>query len=170
MSSLFTIVSLTHNNNTTVQVSSMTCGVLAICPESINIGEVSYADYSGSLDDETDRSSLIRSLSPNSRVLVLRNYGILVCGRTIEETHYLATQTMAVCNVQVTSIPVGLDNIVQPSEHLKKKAIDIAAKSSRLNAGGEGKAPKWRRGEIEFEALMRHLDNAVCIIIITSIS
>ena len=54
-------------------------------------------------------------------------------------------------------MPVGLENIFLPSDDTKKKAYELAAQPP---AKEEGKR-KWRRGEMEFEALMRHLDNAV---------
>ena len=55
------------------------------------------------------------------------------------------------------TVPVGLDNIVQPSDDTKKVAFELAA----LPPPSEEGKRKWRRGEMEFEALMRHLDNAV---------
>ena len=68
---------------------------------------------------------------------------------------------MSACGVQVSSVPVGLENLSTPSEESRRRAQDIAARAAKVNASGEGPRPKWRRGEIEFEALMRHLDNAV---------
>ena len=56
-------------------------------------------------------------------------------------------------------MPVGLENIFLPSDDTKKRAYELAAMPP---AKEEGKR-KWRRGEMEFEALMRHLDNAVRI-------
>ena len=53
-------------------------------------------------------------------------------------------------------ITVGLDNLVLPSE----EAIERTAKfntASDVNTSDK----KWRVGELEFEAQMRMLDNAV---------
>ena len=60
-------------------------------------------------------------------------------------------------------MPLGVDNINLPSEELQRKMYEMS-----IGSGGGGDAPaegkkKWRRGEMEFEALMRHLDNCVCI-------
>lgn len=41
-----------------------------------------------------------------------------------------------------------------PSEEAQRKAFELA---SRPPSGDR----KWKRGEMEFEAMMRHLDNAV---------
>ena len=56
-------------------------------------------------------------------------------------------------------MPVGLDNIIIPNEEVRKRAFE-EANQPPPESQGEGKR-KWRKGEIEFEALMRHLDNAV---------
>ena len=57
------------------------------------------------------------------------------------------------------SIAIGLDNLVLPSEKTKQRVIE-AASQGVLREDGEKKT-KWRRGELEFEGLMRFLDNAV---------
>ena len=58
-------------------------------------------------------------------------------------------------------MPAGLDNLHIPSEEERKVIYEVAnAAGGGGDAGGEGKR-KWRRGEKEFEAFMRHLDNAV---------
>ena len=65
-------------------------------------------------------------------------------------------------------MPAGVDNLVLISDGARKKAYDVA----RGGAGGvnskEGEPTserkKWRIGEMEFEALMRSLDNAVSLV------
>lgn len=60
---------------------------------------------------------------------------------------------------------VGLDNLVFPSEEAIEQVLKNADSES-VNMGG-GK--KWRAGELEFEAEMRVLDNAVSIVLWTQI-
>lgn len=53
---------------------------------------------------------------------------------------------------------MGLDNIVIPSAEVREQVHKIA------NQGGGGvdtTGRKWKTGELEFEALMRTLDNSV---------
>ena len=63
-------------------------------------------------------------------------------------------------------MPIGLDNISLPSEEIRKK-IHEEAMYAHLVMSGDGQGDtgehkrKWRRGEQDFEALMRHLDNMV---------
>ena len=57
------------------------------------------------------------------------------------------------------TVPLGLDNIVLPSDATRRKTFEAANQTSQ--AGGDGSKHKWRVGELEFEALMRRLENAV---------
>jgi len=60
------------------------------------------------------------------------------------------------CTVQLHSIAGGMDNLVLPSDEEKRKAYEAAR---QLPVSADGK--KWRLGEQDFEALMKHLDNVV---------
>jgi len=57
------------------------------------------------------------------------------------------------------TVPLSLDNIVLPSDATRRKTFEAA--SHMLPAGGDTAQHKWRVGELEFEALMRRLENAV---------
>lgn len=59
--------------------------------------------------------------------------------------------------MKLRALPLGLDNLYLPSEEAQRKAFELA---SRPPSGDR----KWKRGEMEFEAMMRHLDNAVSTI------
>jgi len=64
-----------------------------------------------------------------------------------------------VCDVQMRTVPLGLDNIVLPSEVTRRKTYEAA--SQTWQASGDSSKHRWRVGELEFEALMRRLENAV---------
>jgi len=68
------------------------------------------------------------------------------------------------CN-KLHSIAGGLDNLTLPSEEEKRKAYE-AARQLPMSADGK----KWRLGEQDFEALMKHLDNVVCCLLHVSMS
>ena len=61
--------------------------------------------------------------------------------------------------LQMQLMPLGLDNVLLPSEEAQERMREAAQRKPTAEAGRR----KWRRGEMEFEALMRHLDNAVSI-------
>ena len=59
--------------------------------------------------------------------------------------------------LQLRTLPLGIENIYLPSDETRKKAYELA---NQAPLAVDGKK-KLKRGELEFEALMRHLDNAV---------
>ena len=58
---------------------------------------------------------------------------------------------------QMSLIPVGLNNIHFPSN----ETLQVTNNTERELPPGVNAANKWCYGEVEFEALMRQLDNAV---------
>ena len=59
-------------------------------------------------------------------------------------------------------LPLGLDNLTQLDEEEQRLAYEAARRppaASGEPAESPGRAP-WRIGELEFEALMRQMDNA----------
>ena len=67
--------------------------------------------------------------------------------------------------IKLHSIAGGLENLTMPSEEEKRKAYETAR---QLPVSADGK--KWRLGEQDFEALMKHLDNVVCYLLHVSMS
>lgn len=137
-----------------VSVSVQNCGLLSLCPEAMTLGDISYYTYCGVLTEQEDKDKLTRALGPNNTVLFLRSYGVLIGGSTIDEAFLVAQNVITAIDTQLRTIHVGLDNIALPSEEVCKRAQDLANQS-----GGDNKK-KWRRGELEFEAFNRQLDNA----------
>lgn len=142
-----------------VAVSSMKCGILAISQDSLCLGDVAYYDYHGSLDEQEDRLQLQKALGPTSKVLVLRNHGILALGESIEDAFNYYFLAQGVCEIQVRALTSagGVDNlIVLDLEKYKPCTHDL------VTAGGGlcmESSQKWKTGEQEFEAVMRMLDN-----------
>lgn len=54
-------------------------------------------------------------------------------------------------------VVVGVDNLILPSE----EAIEVTRNSNKSQDVNMGNSKKWGVGELEFEAEMRKLDNAV---------
>uniref|UniRef100_A0A8C5ZHZ5 Alpha-adducin n=1 Tax=Marmota marmota marmota TaxID=9994 RepID=A0A8C5ZHZ5_MARMA len=139
-------------------VSAMKCGLLPISPEALSLGEVAYHDYHGILVDEEEKVLIQKNLGPRSKVLILRNHGLVSVGESVEEAFYYIHNLVVACEIQVRTLASagGPDNLVllDPGKY---KAKSRAPGSP----AGEGTAspPKWQIGEQEFEALMRMLDN-----------
>merc|ERR1719192_2265571 len=140
-----------------VAISSMKCGLLPLSQESALIGDVSYHSYNGIVIDPNERDSLAKDLGPNNKVMFLRNHGVVCCGSSIEEAFHISTNTIAACDHQVKMMPLGLDNLVLIDDETRRKVFEIGQRGG----GGVNTAKKeWAVGELEFEGLMRMLDNS----------
>ncbi|KAM9540105.1 alpha-adducin-like isoform 24-T32 [Salvelinus alpinus] len=136
-------------------VSAMKCGLLPISPEALTLGEVAYHDYHGILIDEEEKVLIQKNLGPTSKVLILRNHGLVSVGETVEEAFYYIHNLVTACEIQVRTLASagGPDNLVM-LDPAKYKA------RPRCSEHVEGSThPKWLVGEQEFEAYMRMLDN-----------
>ncbi|XP_066429153.1 alpha-adducin isoform X5 [Eleutherodactylus coqui] len=137
-------------------VSAMKCGLLPLSPESLCLGEVTYHDYHGILVDEEEKILIQKNLGPRSKVLILRNHGLVTMGETVEEAFYYIHNLVSACEIQVRTLASagGPDNLVllDPGKYKKSR-------SPESPSGDAVTHPKWLVGEQEFEALMRMLDN-----------
>ncbi|XP_070613105.1 alpha-adducin isoform X1 [Erythrolamprus reginae] len=139
-------------------VSAMKRGLLPISPEALSLGEVAYHDYHGILVNEEEKVLIQKNLGPKSKVLILRNHGLVSVGETVEEAFYYIHNLVVACEIQVRTLASagGADNLVllDPSKYKSRPHC-------HGSAAGEGTTPhpKWQTGEQEFEALMRMLDN-----------
>src|ERR1700757_2300535 len=62
-------------------VSAMECGLLPLTQTSMRFVPIGYHDFEGIADDLGERERLVRDLGEHE-AMVLRNHGLLVCGRT----------------------------------------------------------------------------------------
>ncbi|CAC5383452.1 ADD [Mytilus coruscus] len=139
-----------------IAVSTMKCGFLPLSQESLIVGDVSFHDYNGILVDQEERDALQRSLGPTNKVMFLRNHGVVTCGSTVEEAYHYAVNVMSACLTQTKAVPAGVDNLILVSEEIKKRTFQVGSQGGGgVDTGGR----KWKPGELEFEAVMRQLDN-----------
>ncbi|CAH0394574.1 unnamed protein product [Bemisia tabaci] len=122
-------------------VSSCLSGLLPISQEAVSVGEVSYHPFFLSVDAE-EKDKIGRSLGPINKVMFIANKGALCCGETVEEAFFNVYNTVVASETQLKLGPtVSIDNVrVIPEEARKPGSNKTAA--------------------IQFEALMRMLDNA----------
>nr|XP_040054494.1 alpha-adducin isoform X3 [Gasterosteus aculeatus aculeatus] len=138
-------------------VSAMKCGLLPISPEALSLGEVTYHDYHGILVDEDENVLIKRDIGPTSKVLILRNHGLVSVGGTVEEAFYYMHNLVTACEIQVRTLASagGPDNLVL----LDPKKYKARSRVPEPPSDGSSTHPKWQVGEQEFEAFMRMLDN-----------
>uniref|UniRef100_A0A8D0N5I0 Adducin 3 n=2 Tax=Sus scrofa TaxID=9823 RepID=A0A8D0N5I0_PIG len=144
----------------TAAVSSMKCGILPISQESLILGDVAYYDYQGSLDEQEERIQLQKVLGPSCKVLVLRNHGVVALGETVEEAFHYIFNVQIACEIQVQALAGagGVDNLLV-LDLQKYKAFTHSVAASGGGGVNMGSHQKWKIGELEFEGLMRTLDN-----------
>lgn len=150
-----------------IAVSSLKQGLLPLSQESVVIGEVSAHLYLGGHLDAEEKDKLARNLGPINKILLLTNQGALCCGETIEEAFYNARNTVLASEIQLKLMPLGTDNLIVINDEVRKTIYDAAHRAPESTPRPdqpsilESKVErKWRVGGIEFEALMRMLDNA----------
>ncbi|KAI1904821.1 hypothetical protein AGOR_G00009620 [Albula goreensis] len=138
-------------------VSAMKCGLLPISPEALSLGEVAYHDYHGILVDQEENILIQKNLGPKSKVLILRNHGLVSVGETVEEAFYYIHNLVTACEIQVRTMASagGPENLVM----LDPGKYKARPRCSETTGDGTSTHPKWQVGEQEFEALMRMLDN-----------
>lgn len=144
----------------TAAVSSMKCGILPISQEALLLGDVAYYNYQGSLDEQQERIQLQKVLGPSSKVLVLRNHGVMALGETVEEAFHYIFNVQLACEVQVHALAGsgGINNLLMLDLEKYKPVTHALAAGGGGGVNMEGQH-KWKVGELEFESLMRMLDN-----------
>ncbi|NP_001085075.1 adducin 3 L homeolog [Xenopus laevis] len=144
----------------TAAVSSMKCGILPISQEAMLLGDVAYYNYQGSLDEQEERIELQKVLGTSAKVLVLRNHGVLALGESLEEAFHFIYNVQLACEVQVHALAGGggVKNLVLLDLEKFKPATYCVAANGAGGVNMEGDH-KWKVGELEFESLMRMLDN-----------
>lgn len=139
-------------------ISAMKCGILPISQEAIECGNISYHDFKGIVSEDDVRKLLAEDLGPMNKIMVLRNHGLVACGESIEEACHFLFNVMAACEIQSKALVCGLDNVHIPSPETQQQLAQLTKVQNESVTLLENK--KWRQGELEFEALMRCLDNA----------
>merc|ERR1711976_1118943 len=152
-----------------VAVSALKCGLLCLSQEACLLGNVSYHPYEGLVVTEGERERIAKDIGVHNKVMLLRNHGAVCCGETIEEAMYYAYHLVLACDTQLKMVPLGIDNLIMIDEPTRRKVYEMGqlggggvdSQDQGGPAGGDKKKnKKWGVGEMEFEAMMRMMDNA----------
>ena len=142
--------------------------------EAAIVGDVSYHEYRGLVLDPKERDEIAKNLGLHNKVLVLRNHGMVTCGESLEEALYLMHNLVSACESQIKMLPVGLDNIsIMSNEAVEQVRSVVKSAGTQVQGRPEevtspsksdgGPSKKRKIWDIEFEAQMRMLDNAVSV-------
>ena len=105
---------------------------------------VSYHNWEGMSTEVEECNSLSKNLGLNN-VMILRNHGLLTCGKTISEAFMLMYYLDRACKNQIDTLSTGKETIV-PSN----KILEFAS--------GQYEDPRFQLGKHEWPALLRLLD------------
>ena len=127
-------------------VSSHKGGLLPISFYACNFqGQIGYHDFEGVTVREEEGERLLQNLA-GKRILMLRNHGPVVLGRTIAEMFVTAWSLQRACEIQIATLSQG-EPITVPQEVIDVHQRDLGQVAL---PGGPGKA--------DFEAWKRKID------------
>jgi ribulose-5-phosphate 4-epimerase/fuculose-1-phosphate aldolase len=106
-----------------VAVSAMKCGLLPISQHAMRVQQqCAYHDYEGIALDMSERERMAASLGRKSKVMILRNHGLLTLGETVREAFELMYYLDCACQIQIDAMAGGLENV----RHMSQSAADTA--------------------------------------------
>ena len=128
-------------------VSGMKCGLLPLSQHAALVERVlGYHDYEGVALNFEERERLVANLG-SGNLLILRNHGLLACGRTCGEAFIYLYRLEMACKIQVAALAGGLDNGLAMSGAALENTRNIAI----ANPGLVG-------GDLQWKALVRRMD------------
>ena len=130
-------------------VSAMECGLLPIVQTSMRYAKgVAYHDFE-SIVKVDERTRIVQDLG-QSDIMILRNHGLLTCGRTIGEAFYNMFWLKRSCDIQVMALSCGV-KLIQPSPEIVEKTW------SAYEPGGSRHAQQ-KKGVLEWPSLLAEID------------
>ena len=88
-------------------VAALPQGLMPLTQQSMRFyGRTAYHGYEGIALDLDERERLVEDLGDNS-VMMLKNHGVLVCGRTIRHAWVLLYRLEKVCKAQLAAMATG---------------------------------------------------------------
>ena len=106
---------------------------------------VSYHEWEGMSTDTEECDRLSKSLGVNN-VMILRNHGLLTCGKSISEAFMLMYYLDRACKTQIDAESTG-EKLIIPTNNIMEYAA------------GQYADPRFKLGKHEWPALKRLLDD-----------
>jgi ribulose-5-phosphate 4-epimerase/fuculose-1-phosphate aldolase len=128
-------------------VSAMECGLLPLAQTSMRFVHIAYHDYEGIADDVGERERLVQHLGDHE-AMILRNHGLLVCGRSVPGAFDILYRLERSCEVQVMAMAANT-KLVMPSQEILEQTYNRTR--PKPNASN-------RNGNLAWPALLRKLD------------
>ena len=115
-----------------VAVSAMKCGLLPISQHAMRVQQqCAYHDYEGIALNMDERARMATSVGKKSKVMILRNHGLLTLGETVREAFELMYYLDCACQIQVDALSGGADNVLLMSQGAADTATEQFERSGR---------------------------------------
>lgn len=138
-------------------VSVMQCGLLPATQGALRFhGRLAYHAFEGPAVDEGERARLVTDLG-SCDAMILRNHGLLACGRSIAEAFLLMQRLESACKVQVDFLAANTPLHMPSPEATEKTARILGPSTITDRTGHEASLGNWD-GQREWSALLRQLD------------
>lgn len=112
----------THSHAGTV-VSTMERGLLPLSQMALRFkGRVETYEYDGVAPSKSDLANMVATLGDKA-VLLMRNHGLLVAGKTIQEAFHIAYYLEQACRQQIDMLASG-EKLIEPSEAIQNQVRD----------------------------------------------
>lgn len=136
-----------------IAVATMKCGLLPVTQGALRFfNRIGYHDFEGPAVDHDEKVRLVANLGEHD-VMILRNHGLISCGRSIAEAFLLMQRLETACKIQVDLLSAGAD-LVWPTKEAQEKTARVLAPPTKTVKEGLG---PWD-GSREWSALLRLLD------------
>ncbi|NVK61508.1 MAG: class II aldolase/adducin family protein [Rhodobacteraceae bacterium] len=133
-----------------VAVSSIKEGLLPLNQWSAQFYDrIAFHDYEGIALNLAERERIVADLG-DKFVMLLRNHGTLLLGRSVAEALKLALNLERSCKAQVAALGMGLTPVVLPHE--------VAEHTANQYARAYDKDAETGRADPEWDAFLRQLD------------
>ena len=141
------ITCIIHTHTTAgIAVSAQRDGLLPLSQTALLYKDlIAYHEYEGLALNLDEQQRLLADLGKVKQLLILRNHGLLTCGRTIPEAFIMMFYLEQACRIQVGAQAGG-------DIHLPSTSVQDLAHQQAMKGFGLG------LGEMEFAALKRRLD------------
>jgi ribulose-5-phosphate 4-epimerase/fuculose-1-phosphate aldolase len=118
-----------------VAVSAMKCGLLPVSQHAMRVQQQCvYHDYEGIALDMSERERMAASLGRKSKVMILRNHGLLTLGETVREAFELMYYLDCACQIQVDALAGGAENVTLMSQRAADTATEQFQRDDRPSA------------------------------------
>lgn len=118
-------------------VSAQKCGLLPVCQHSLLFhNRLAYHNFEGFEFEVGMREKIVRDLGQH-KVMLMRNHGSLVCGRTVPEAYFLHHYFEMACRAQIAALTAGgPDALVLPPPEICEHGAQQMEKRGIVTADG----------------------------------